>query len=106
MECRIRVRGHLGPAWGDRLAGLRVAHEGGGVSLLTSPLPDQAALHGVLLRLFDLGLPLVSLDTAEVPPRDRTIGSRGPPNAGMTASGPPELGGATRGGRGTSPAVS
>lgn len=106
MECRIRVRGHLDPAWGDRLAGLRVAHEGGGVSLLVGPLPDQAALHGVLLRLFDLGLPLVSLDTTEVPPRDRTSGSRDPPDAGMAASDTPEVGGATSGGRGTSPAGS
>ena len=106
MECRIRVRGHLDPAWGDRLAGLRVAHEDGGVSLLAGPLADQAALHGVLLQLFALGLPLLSLDTAEVPPRNRTIGSRDPPDAGMTASATPEVGGATRGGRGTSPADS
>lgn len=40
MECRIRVRGHLDPTWGDRLAGLRIAHEEGGVSLLVGPLPD------------------------------------------------------------------
>ncbi len=104
MECRIRVRGHLDPAWGDRLAGLRVAHEGGGVSLLVGPLPDQAALHGVLLRLFDLGLPLVSLDTTEVPPRDRTSGSRDPPDAGMAAFATPGVGGAPRGRRGTWPA--
>ncbi len=104
MECRIRVRGHLDPAWGDRLAGLRVAHEDGGVSLLAGPLPDQAALHGVLLRLFDLGLPLVSLDTAGVPPRDRTSGSRDPPDAGMAAFAPPGVGGAPRGGRGAWPA--
>lgn len=106
MECRIRVRGHLDPAWGDRLAGLRVAHEDGGVSLLAGPLPDRAALRGVLLRLFDLGLALVSLDTAEVPPRDRTIGSRDPPDAVMIASAPPEVGGAMRGGRGMEPADS
>ena len=65
MECRIRVRGHLDPAWGDRLAGLRVAHEDGGISLLAGSLPDQAALHGVPLRLINLGLPLVSLDTTD-----------------------------------------
>ena len=69
MECRIRVRGHLDPAWGDRLAGLRVAHEDGGITLLAGSLPDQAALHGVLLRLFDLGLLLLALETREIPAR-------------------------------------
>ncbi len=69
MECRIRVRGHLDPAWGDRLAGLRIAHEEGGSSLLVGTLTDQAALHGVLLHLMRLGLALLALETREVPPR-------------------------------------
>ena len=69
MECRIRVRGHLDSAWGDRLAGLQVAHEGDGCSLLRGQLADQAALHGVLLHLIRLGLPLLALETRETPAR-------------------------------------
>lgn len=63
MECCIRVRGHLDPVWQGRLAGLRITHADGGVSILSGHLRDQAALHGVLLRLIDLGLPLLALET-------------------------------------------
>lgn len=77
MECRIRARGHLDPAWGDRLAGLRIAHEADGASLIVGTLPDQAALHGVLLHLMRLGLALLALETRVVPPRRGTGGARG-----------------------------
>lgn len=77
MECRIRVRGHPDPIWERHLAGLRIIHEGDGVSLLVGPLPDQAALHGVLLLLFRLGLPLLSLETREGREREGTVGGDG-----------------------------
>jgi hypothetical protein len=61
---RIRVRGHLGSAWSDWFTGLRVTLEDHGDTLLVGPL-DQAALHGVLRRIRDLGLPLVSVTRIE-----------------------------------------
>ena len=85
MECRIRVRGHLDPAWGDRLAGLRIAHEPSGCSLLVGPLADQAALHGVLPHLIRLALPLLSLETREVPARGGRDGEAGTAAGGARA---------------------
>ena len=57
----LRVQGHLDARWADRLEGLAFTHEVDGTTTLTGPLVDQAALHGLLARIRDLGLPLVSL---------------------------------------------
>jgi len=65
MYCQIRVRGHLDSYWRHRFAGWQVTHEESGMSLLSGPLPDQAALHGVLLQIVNLGLPILSLETSE-----------------------------------------
>ena len=70
MRCQIRVQGHLDPTWRHRLAGLQITHEDAGVSLLSGPVPDQAALHGLLLQIVNLGLPLLSLETGEEPPQE------------------------------------
>lgn len=67
MHYRIRVQGHLNLTWQDRFAGLRLAHEDAGTTLLVGYLPDQAALHGVLLQVVRLGLTLLSLESGEVP---------------------------------------
>ena len=56
----IRVEGHLDERWADWLEGLTFAHETDGTTTLTGPLADQAALHGVLNRIRDLALPIVS----------------------------------------------
>ena len=72
MHYRIRVRGHLDPIWQHRFEGLRIEHQDAGVTLLSGPLPDQAALHGVLLQIVRLGLPLLSLETSEAAPRGET----------------------------------
>ncbi|MBL8092738.1 MAG: hypothetical protein JNL73_01125 [Anaerolineales bacterium] len=61
MIYEIRVEGHLDRQWEEWFAGLRVSLEATGDTLLTGPLTDQAALYGVLKRVRDLGLPLVSL---------------------------------------------
>jgi hypothetical protein len=57
----IRVQGHLDQRWTDWLEGLTVTHESDGTTTLTGPLADQAALHGVLNRIRDLALPIVSV---------------------------------------------
>ena len=57
----IRVRGHLDAHWAKRFEGLTITLEDDGDTLLTGPLTDQAALHGWLKKVRDLGLSLVSV---------------------------------------------
>jgi hypothetical protein len=57
----IVVQGHLDRSWSAELGGLRMTHEAEGVTRLSGPLPDQAALFGVLLQLFHLSIPLVAV---------------------------------------------
>jgi hypothetical protein len=59
---RIHIRGHLDPHWSDWLGGFAMQVLDDGTSLLTGPVVDQAALHGVLARIRDLGLPLLAVD--------------------------------------------
>ena len=65
MHYRILVQGHLAPFWQSRFGGLRIEHQEAGTTLLSGFLPDQAALHGVLLQMIRLGLVLLSLETSE-----------------------------------------
>lgn len=58
---RIRIKGHLGARWADWFDGLTITPEDNGDALLTGPVVDQAALHGVLRKIRDLGLPLLSV---------------------------------------------
>ena len=62
---QFRVEGQLGPEWSDWFGGLTVEAVEGGETLLRGPVVDQAALHGVLKRLRDLGIPLISLNRLE-----------------------------------------
>jgi hypothetical protein len=61
----IRVKGHLDRRWAEWFEGLAFTHEAAGTTLLEGPLADQAALHGVLTKLRDLGLPIVSIQTLD-----------------------------------------
>jgi len=70
----IRVQGHLDPSWQHRFEGLEIEHQDAGTTLLSGPLPDQAALHGVLLQIIRLGLTLLSFQTSEAPPQEEAGG--------------------------------
>jgi hypothetical protein len=57
----IRVEGHLGDSWSPWLGGMTICHQESGETILTGSLPDEPALHGVLAKIRDLGLPLVEV---------------------------------------------
>ena len=58
----IRIKGHLADRWAGRFGGLTITLEEDGNTLLTGPVVDQAALHGLLKKVRDLGLPLISVN--------------------------------------------
>ena len=57
---QIRIKGHLGPHWRDWFGDVAITLEDNGETLLTGPVMDQAALHGLLRKVRDLGMPLIS----------------------------------------------
>lgn len=65
LHCQIRIQGQLTSEWSDWFSGLCIENLPGGNGLLHGDLPDQAALYGVIDRLRDLGLVLLSVDCAE-----------------------------------------
>jgi hypothetical protein len=67
MVYQIRIKGHLGPRWADWFGGVTIALEDNGDTLLTCPVEDQAALHGLLRKVRDLGMPLLSAIRVEPP---------------------------------------
>ena len=71
---QIRLKWHLDQRWADRLEGLAFTLENDGVTSLSGPLPDQSALHGVLNRIRDLGIPIISVQ--RVGPIDQTPGDK------------------------------
>ena len=62
---RITIKGHLDSEWSDWFDGLTITMVDNGETILTGPIVDQTALHGVLIKIRDLGLPLLSLTRAE-----------------------------------------
>ena len=65
MIYQIRIKGHLGEQWADWFEDLSITLQDNGDTLLTGPVVDQAALHGLLKKVCDLGLPLLSVDCIE-----------------------------------------
>ncbi|MGD8997567.1 MAG: hypothetical protein PVH80_05620 [Anaerolineae bacterium] len=61
----IRVKGILDQTWSDWFDNLTIAPQPNGETLLTGPLRDQVALHGLLARIRDLGLPLLSVQRVD-----------------------------------------
>jgi len=70
----IRLKGHLDDQWSDWFGGLTITLEEDGNTLLTGPVVDQAALHGLLKKVRDLGMPLVSVNPVEPGP-STTLGT-------------------------------
>jgi hypothetical protein len=67
---QIRIKGHLGCHWADRFEELIITQEGDGTTLLTGPVVDQAALYGLLRRIRDLGITLLSVNSSGADPPD------------------------------------
>ena len=65
---QIRIKGYLGREWTDWFDGLTITLDEDGNTLLTGPVIDQAALHGLLKKVRDLGMPLVSVSPVEPGP--------------------------------------
>jgi hypothetical protein len=61
VQYEIRIAGHLEARWAARFDGLSLTRADDGTTVIQGPMPDQAALHGVLQTLRDLGIPLISV---------------------------------------------
>jgi hypothetical protein len=71
MIYEIRVQGHLAGDWSEWFEGLTIAHDSNGETVLAGPLRDQAALFGVLIKVRDLGLMLLSVNQPDSAGRRR-----------------------------------
>ena len=69
MRYFIRVKGHLDTFWQEWFDNLSITHDGDGTTLLSGSIKDQAALYGLLCKMRDLGLTLLSLESSTpIPP--------------------------------------
>ena len=66
QSVEIRVKGQLDQHWSDWFEGLTITHNDQNETVLTGPVVDQAALHGLLAKLRDLRLPIVSVNLSEM----------------------------------------
>jgi hypothetical protein len=64
---QIKIKGHLGSRWTDWFGGVTITVGDDGETLLTCPVEDQAALHGLLRKIRDLGMPLISAVRVDPP---------------------------------------
>jgi hypothetical protein len=77
LVCHIRIEGHLGPGWSDWFAGLTITLQDNGETLLSGPVADQAALHGLIRKVRDLGIPLLSVVCIKVVGAEASAASDG-----------------------------
>ncbi|WP_316568891.1 hypothetical protein [Neobacillus sp. YIM B06451] len=75
----IRLKGHLDSRWSHKFEGMSFTHKTDGTTVLSGPLADQSELHGLLRKLRDLGLSLISINQMD---SNKAIGSDG--NSGKT----------------------
>jgi hypothetical protein len=68
----ITVRGHLDEQWSAWFEGMTITNTANGETLLAGPVIDQAALHGLLIKIRDLGLPLIAVVPGSTPANDGT----------------------------------
>lgn len=85
MAYEIRIRGHLGQQWQGWFLGLTILLEENGNTVLTGEVVDQAALHGILKKVRDLGMPLLSVNFAGT---DSEEAPKAPPMLGPTLDSP------------------
>ncbi len=88
--CEVKVRGQLGQYWSEWFSGLKLTPLDDDVCLLSGELPDQAALHGLLERIRDLNLKLVSVISRPSADDVSTPGSTGE-DSERSAAGPSEI---------------
>ena len=78
----IRVEGRLDDRWAEWVDGLTFTYEADRTTRLTGPLADQSALHGVLNRMRDLGVPIISVRRLNSPPSPSSEGDGQPGQRG------------------------
>ena len=64
-EYRIQIQGHLAEEWAEWFEGMEVHRRSDGTTILSGPVRDQAALHGLLIKVRDLGLTLTSVNQTQ-----------------------------------------
>jgi len=69
-DYEIKIQGHLDPCWSDWFASMKLTHLAGNETLLSGSLPDQSALHGLLERIRDLNLTLISVSRGSSPTKN------------------------------------
>ena len=67
-QYEIRLKGHLDSGWADWLGGMSLTHESDGTTVVVGLVADQAALHGLLQKLRDIGVTLISVNESELEP--------------------------------------
>jgi hypothetical protein len=72
---QFRLQGRLGAEWGDWLEGMTISPAENGDTLVTGPVVDQAALHGLLRKVRDLGIPLLAVNRLQPGQADGAVGS-------------------------------
>ncbi len=70
--CEIKIKGRLEDRWTEWFEGLTFTHESDGITTLSGPLPDQAALHSILLKIRDMNLTLLSVNQSESNPEEQS----------------------------------